>query len=825
MDHTLPRLLEDHPLNHTDLYKMASQNQPPTPYGCDAVQPVDIVDEHPILQKLVVSQDPTPTEKLLISLQNIINQYSSRLNAATERDVSDNFDTLQDLCLSVERLHSSLETRKADVETKNRRYAACVAVLHDTIKSYRPAGDVRPITRNIADCSKEIQAHLSTLTYAFFDLKDHAEQMNSDLERLRSREQQACLHRNRNIELTGKVERLRLEAAELKGTNSDLHLQLQTSEHMRDKLEKQPAEFIEQLTKNQKTTDRRFEFLQNSIVDLDATIATKDLEIFQLKQLHNELSALAKQSTQERNRLRDQVTQDSSDADELRICNAELHHQLSRSSTAAESSRSQTDQLLIQLKQTKTALSELKAEGLELRKQKSDDAELSTMLSTRLEQTSKDGELLKARNTDLDARLQQTSKDRELLKARNTDLNTRLEQQTSKDGELLRARNTDLDIRLEQTFKDRELLKARNTDLNTRLEQTSKDRELLRARNTELDIRLQQTSKDRELLLARNTELEQTSKERELLRARNTDLDIRLEQTFKDRELLKARNTDLNTRLEQTSKERELLEARNTQLSINLRQSAHDAMQLSTRDDDLSIQRFQYSNEPNSPPPFPGHTTTPARRTSLAAFSPDNLVSNLVSKKRVIGKRASKGQGSRASIDSDSTQSRSPSESSLVSEPSLQRPMVVTTRASYPRDATTIGCVRIEAQDVEQGRWAPGVSGDLQELIKDYLKWAEGRKKSHLRPKVDQLKLSDIQCHWHELARDPRERVCEWERNADGGKDCYHACLCCESRGQLCCILESQNILVLLPLLPSSRHDKRHDLGPGHLSYWVNVVH
>lgn len=740
---------------------MASQNQPPILYDCYAVQPVDIVHEPPILQKLVVSQDPTPTEKLLISLQNIINQYSLRLNEVTKVDVSDNFDTLQDLCLSVERLQteaqSSLDKRKADVKTVNRQHAACVTVLHDTIKSFRPASDVSPITRNIADCSKEIQAHLSTLTYAITDLKDHVDQLNSDLDRLRSREQQACLHRNRNIELTDKVVRLGLEAAELKGTKSDLYLQLQTSEHMRDKLEKQFPEIIEQLTNNQKTTvehyekelrlalDHRFEFLQTSVVDLNARIATKDLENFQLKnqldqastvaeklrtseeeykqqtlevrnqlstfeeqsnhkvlQLRNQLSALAEQSTQERTKLRNQVTQDSSDAHELRICNAELHHQLSQYSIAAESFSSFNNELLNQLDQTITVLSELKTERLELRKQQSHDAELSTMLSARLQQASEDTELLRVRNTELDARLQQTSK----------------------DGELLKVRNTDLDTRFQQAFEDIELLRARNT-----------------------------------------------------------------------------------------------------QLSINLQQSAHDAMQLSTRDDDLSIQRFQYSNEPNSPPPFPGHTTTPARRTSLAAFSPDNLVSNLVSKKRVIGKRASKGQGSRASIDSDSTQSRSPSEVSLVSEPSLQRPMVVTTHASYPRDATTIGCVRIDAQDVEQGRWAPGVSGDLQELIKDYLKWAEGRKKSHLRPKVDQLKLSDIQCHWHELARHDRQRVCEWERNADGGKDCYHACLCCESRGQLCCILESQNMLVLLPLLPSSRHDKRHDLGPGHRSYWVNDVH
>ncbi|KAF6225056.1 hypothetical protein HO133_010251 [Letharia lupina] len=212
---------------------MASQNQPPILYDCYAVQPVDIVHEPPILQKLVVSQDPTPTEKLLISLQNIINQYSLRLNEVTKVDVSDNFDTLQDLCLSVERLQteaqSSLDKRKADVKTVNRQHAACVTVLHDTIKSFRPASDVSPITRNIADCSKEIQAHLSTLTYAITDLKDHVDQLNSDLDRLRSREQQACLHRNRNIELTDKVVRLGLEAAELKGTKSDLYLQLQTS--------------------------------------------------------------------------------------------------------------------------------------------------------------------------------------------------------------------------------------------------------------------------------------------------------------------------------------------------------------------------------------------------------------------------------------------------------------------------------------------------------------------------------------------------------------------------------------------------------------------
>lgn len=36
-------------------------------------------------------------------------------------------------------------------------------------------------------------------------------------------------------------------------------------------------------------------------------------------------------------------------------------------------------------------------------------------------------------------------------------------------------------------------------------------------------------------------------------------------------------------------------------------------------------------------------------------------------------------------------------------------------------------------------------------------------------------------------------------------------------------MLEKEYMLVLLPLLPSSREDGRDDLGPDDLAYWMNI--
>lgn len=54
-----------------------------------------------------------------------------------------------------------------------------------------------------------------------------------------------------------------------------------------------------------------------------------------------------------------------------------------------------------------------------------------------------------------------------------------------------------------------------------------------------------------------------------------------------------------------------------------------------------------------------------------------------------------------------------------------------------------------------------------------------------------------------------------------GVGDCYHACRCWVSRGELCLILERDDVFVLLPLLPSSCTDRRDGLGSNDLSYGV----
>ena len=57
-----------------------------------------------------------------------------------------------------------------------------------------------------------------------------------------------------------------------------------------------------------------------------------------------------------------------------------------------------------------------------------------------------------------------------------------------------------------------------------------------------------------------------------------------------------------------------------------------------------------------------------------------------------------------------------------------------------------------------------------------------------------------LQCPWHQVARHESHKVCEWHHSVQGSDDCHHAYLTCESRLGLISVLESEGVLVLLPL-------------------------
>lgn len=140
----------------------------------------------------------------------------------------------------------------------------------------------------------------------------------------------------------------------------------------------------------------------------------------------------------------------------------------------------------------------------------------------------------------------------------------------------------------------------------------------------------------------------------------------------------------------------------------------------------------------------------------------------------------------------------------------------------YPDDASRVGCVRINILEVEQGIWDIDVPQCPEKRVREYLEWSAMRTKNYAIPKADALDLSNLQCHWHQIARHPFEKICEWHVDGQGEIYHHHACLTCESRRSLCSVLESEGVLVLLPLAPSARKDRRPDLSPEDISYWVN---
>lgn len=319
-----------------------------------------------------------------------------------------------------------------------------------------------------------------------------------------------------------------------------------------------------------------------------------------------------------------------------------------------------------------------------------------------------------------------------------------------------------------------------------------------------------------------NSGIQQVSDTAQQLRQEITQLNNQLQQLSSSTDQLRTENKDLRNLLQESSQAVDQLRVVNFALRARLQEASHPATS----------------------------TSTAPKRTSLTAFSPERPLA----KKAAVGHRQTRARDSGASIDSDGTQPDSPIDVPFKSQPSVRNPAPLPSirpsppqasvripppqlpgrappqpqsvtgavSVSYPKDPATIGCLRIDVLAVSEGKWAADVSNDLQEMIKDYLKWAASRTKNFAVPKYSWIDLSAVQCHWHEISRNDSYGPCIWHENGEGAEDWYHACTACETRGELCCMLESKNVLVLLPLLPSSRRDKRPNLGPHDRSYWVN---
>ena len=395
------------------------------------------------------------------------------------------------------------------------------------------------------------------------------------------------------------------------------------------------------------------------------------------------------------------------------------------------------------------------------------------------------------------ARIQQLSQAQNAAAERNIkDLQNTIDQQIANSFRTFQAINSELESKI--AAKDHA-----NVQMQVELKTITALADSSQKKITDLQARLSQLSHQSEEFKTQNSQLRA---EAETLRSRNSQLTTQLQQSSKDLQHSRSENAILKTSLDQSTQ----------------------------KTDDLRIEMSALRKRLNEVSHTTASTSTASKRPSVTTFSPDKA-----SAKKVAIHRSTRSHSSRASVDSDCTHSGSPggviltpippilpipnsSRQLHVRVPSRQQPFTppsITSHAtpSYPEDAASVGSIRIDIKAVSEGRWPAEVSDVLQEKIKEYLQWAMERKKSFAVPKHSS---SDRICNWHTIARNPSYPDCVWNVNEEGMEDKYHACADCGTRGELCFVLERENVLVLLPLLPSQR--EAQDVGPHDLSYWLN---
>ena len=84
----------------------------------------------------------------------------------------------------------------------------------------------------------------------------------------------------------------------------------------------------------------------------------------------------------------------------------------------------------------------------------------------------------------------------------------------------------------------------------------------------------------------------------------------------------------------------------------------------------------------------------------------------------------------------------------------------------YPARVSDFGCLRFRVSETKVVERSGEMSDSVQQILSEYFAWVETRTKNWHKVKVPLT--SHVICHWHQHARDPRRKDCEWEATVEG---------------------------------------------------------